>query len=214
MLDLISVSDERRPNEHHIAYPFLPEIPLMIQTCDKKSNDQHRRQQRLFNTVMCERNDHLVVVLLRANHGDQFMELCGSFVNDWKFCRQKLSFVFEDEVEGGDALQWLERMFHFLWQNKLLNVVAVLQMFGQRAQMFTYAPSTPMGFRVLNISSVVSTNAATMDGVLSNSSRVYGATLRVSMEPEELRVIRPGVNDTKAGFYGVDGDMAELVRER
>lgn len=205
------VYDRNRSKESHIAYPFSQSIPLVIQTLELNIHHRHLPQQR--NAELCSDRNQMVLILLGANRSSQVLEMTENIASRWKFCRQKLSLVFENEVAGEDTLDWLERVFRIMWQNKIPNVVAVLKAVGPMAQMFTYVPFTPTGFRVMNIP-VANTNIA-IDEVFPNRVRnLYGTTLTVSMEAEVLRVIPPAVNDTKMGFYGVDGDMAELIRDR
>lgn len=187
-------------NQHRSVYPFTQQIPLIIQTLDIKSSSVHQRQ---FIADVCKgKQTQLVTILLRANRSEDIVELAERFARRWQFCRQKFVFVVEQEMVGDDARHWLHRLFRVMWQFKMINVIVVL---NKGTQVFVYAqPASNVAVEEINISL----------GESATLRNLYGATVNVSMEPTELRVIEPGVNDKKVGFYGVDGDLAAMMQDR
>lgn len=150
-------------------------------------------------------------ILLQANHSDQIIGMSENFAHQWQYCRQKFVFVIEMDMvsdAANDTRQWVEKIFRIFRQHHIINVLVVLEHRAHVAQVY-YSTN---GMDDVALADATSSLEEFMwEGMEEMRGDVM---VNVSMEPMELRIIPSNVDDTRTGFYGVDGDLAELMEDR
>lgn len=155
------------------------------------------------------------VVILRvlAKNSEDANKLCKQFLRKRRMGEQSqlLILIFENLTEISQYLLWIKELLQLMWQKYVLNVVILIG--GNERGLvtaYTYLPFTANGFRVVKL--VQWTYSTEKDFPRHRIVNLFGATIPVSIELEELRVIAS--KTTPSRFYGVDGNLAEVIRQR
>lgn len=100
-------------------------------------------------------------------------------------------------------------IFQQFWDQDILNVVIVLNI-GQLMKLYTYMPFTTSG----NIELVDITHRQRENLFYDKLNNIDGFRLKVAMHSDEVRAIPYNCSDGQVRYYGVDGFIANVVRER
>lgn len=150
---------------------------------------------------------------------------------------QRYFVVIEAPIPVG---RWLRDMFRVFWLKQVLNVVVIFNDgLGEAPRWFTYSPFGDVNDGVVAADNghngtsmwhvpllhesaanggdeqlrTIETNSTAGDWFANRLGNVHHSRLTVSMHPDEVRAIaRP--NFEVNGFDGVDGRVADLIRER
>lgn len=187
--------------------------PLILQTLDSKVF----KNRPLYQTGFGTHGHPQTAVFLRilVNDNQKAIELCQRFIRKRRMGEQTqlLLLMFETIIKNDGFSLWIRKLLKIMWQKNVLNVVVMFNNIEEHSSLvYAYLPFTEYGFRVLNMTK--EKYLAERDVFQRKVTNVFGSIITVSMELEELRVIRGNEQMPMSRFYGVDGDLAELVRER
>lgn len=102
--------------------------------------------------------------------------------------------------------QWLRTMFDAFWQKQVLNVVVIFNA-GDGLRWFTYTPFADHGVDLIAI------DATTAELFYDRLNNVGRSEIVIAMNRDEVRAV-PQTDFEKNGFSGVDGMVAEIIREK
>lgn len=126
---------------------------------------------------------------------------------------QRYFFVIEGIVEpsrSGVDRSWLRQIMTELWQKRILNVVVIFSEGDDELQWFTYTPFLDEGKRV----ELLAMNA-TSDWFYNKLLNLGLSQMVISMHNDEVDVRAQPKDDFRTeGYTGVDGMVANLIRER
>lgn len=191
--------------------------PLILQTLHSKVIENKAFDQAGLGTYGHPQTAVLLTVLV--NNSQEAIELCQRFIRKRRMGEQTqlLLLMFETMIKNDEFSLWIQKLLDIMWQKNVLNVAVMFNNIeveeqSSRSLVYAYLPFTEYGFRVLNMTK--EKYLAERDYFQRKVTNVFGTTITVSMELEELRVIKSNAPMPVPRFYGVDGDLAELVRER
>lgn len=189
-----------------------------------------RTAQRPHHSELC------INVLVLANVSDFQQHIFDPRMGAKQF--QRYFVVIEANVAVGGDRKWLRDMFRVFWLKQVLNVVVIF-MDGEggddAAKWFSYTPfaddaassadaETTSNWHVPLAQDsaangggdrlrTIETNATAGELFVNRLGNVHRSRMSVSMVVDEVRAIaRPNFAD--CGFDGVDGRVADLIRER
>lgn len=116
----------------------------------------------------------------------------------------------KSEIEYQQTMECgLRKMFQQFWDRDILNVVIVF--YYNEVKLYTYTPFTISGsIELLDMTQ----RRWTKDLFYNKLNNIDGYQLKVSMYSDEVRAIPYNRSDGEIGYWGVDGLIANVVRER
>lgn len=121
---------------------------------------------------------------------------------------QRYIFVVEERVEESTS-DWLHDMMAQFWAKQILNVVVIFsKVGGKKMHWFTYTPFARKEMKI----ELVEMNSKS-DWFFDKLQDIGRNELVVTMNNDEVRALPKKKFETE-GFTGVDGMLADLIRER
>lgn len=183
--------------------------PFVVQTLDQNVNSYIFRQ--IHGSGRHLTFDHISFTVNNENI-DPIVWCKKMLQKQQKMDDMYIILDIEIMTDIADLNLWLQQIFFVLWQKNILNAIVLINYIDEQL-IFTYQTITTMELKVVQLLNGT-VNWARNEHVYGGLSNLNVKNLIVSMEPEELRIIEPQDNDMRNIYYGVDGDLAELVRDR
>lgn len=122
---------------------------------------------------------------------------------------QRYVFVIEELVEASEEqTDWLHNIMAELWMKQILNVVVIFSNKGEKLRWFSYTPFGKWNPQI----ELIEMNS-TSDWFFDKLRDVGKRKLTITMRADEVRAVAKKNFETE-GFSGVDGMVANLIRER
>lgn len=173
-----------------------------------------KTREALFDSQRSSSKLSLTLIILKKSNDkylDGVIDWIHNFTPVQEFAEQ-FHKLFVMVLEELNDKQWLNRFFTKVWRKRIFNVVfAVWRPHSAEAmlQMWTYVA---LNQERVNESSVPVTSRLTEADMFPNKiTQLNGERIRVSMELDEIRAYKIG---NSSRYYGTDGELAELMREK